>query len=309
MAKPPLPPTVPDAPKPKVDKHNLGVRLGTAVVFAVFFLSLLYFGGDTAWGPMVFLGLLALATFGGVREMALIGRKMGFRPSLTSGTLVAWGFLLHFFFQKQFAADNPLPLWLVLAAGGLLIHFGALLFDAEGLETALPSQAITWMAALYMGLGLGFQQKLFMLHGGDVDRAGSRLLLALYIIVWFGDSAAYFAGSYLGKHKLAPRVSPKKTWEGAAGNLAGNLLGAFLMKATVCPGWSPLDAALLGLSMGVVGQLGDLAESTWKRSAGVKDSNVGVGIPGHGGILDRVDSLVFAAPVLYAYVHFVHGLN
>jgi len=105
-------------------------------------------------------------------------------------------------------------------------------------------------------------------------------------------------------------VSPKKTWEGAFGNLCGNLLGAFLMKATVSPEWTVVDVVALGLLLGVAGQLGDLVESTWKRSAGVKDSNAGgVSIPGHGGMLDRVDSLVFAAPVLFAYLHFVHGFN
>lgn len=302
------PPVPVEAPKPKVDKKNLVARVTTAAVFAGFFLSLLYFGGGTPTGDLVYLGLMSLGLVAGTREMTLIGRKMGYHPSLGAGTLVGLGLLAHFFLWKQFAADTPLPLWLVLAGGGILIHFGSLLFDSEHLETALPSQAITWMAALYMGLGLGFQQKLFMLQG-DLSRTGARLILSLYIIVWFGDTAAYFVGSFFGKRKLAPKVSPKKTWEGAAGNTAGNILGAFLMRATVCPGWSPLDAILLGLFMGIAGQLGDLVESTWKRSAGVKDSNVGVSIPGHGGILDRIDSLVFAAPVLYAYVHFVHGLN
>jgi phosphatidate cytidylyltransferase len=116
-------------------------------------------------------------------------------------------------------------------------------------------------------------------------------------------------GTFFGKHKLAPKVSPKKSWEGALGNLAGNLLGALLMQATVCTEWTLVDVLALGLLLGLVGQLGDLVESTWKRSAGVKDSCVGVSIPGHGGMLDRVDSLVFAAPVLFAYVHFVHGFN
>jgi phosphatidate cytidylyltransferase len=291
-----------------MDKKNLGNRFLAALVFAAFFLSLLYFGGGTELGNLLFLALLALGLVAGIREMTLIGRKMGYHPSLAAGVLVGLGLLAHFFSWKQYGADNPVPLWLVLAGGGIVIHIGALLFDSEHLETALPSQAITWMAALYMGLGLGFQQKLFMLQG-DVSRTGARLILSLYIIVWFGDTAAFFVGNFCGKRKLAPKVSPKKTWEGALGNTAGNILGAFLMKATVCPSWSPLDAVLLGFSMGLVGQLGDLAESMWKRSAGVKDSNVGVSIPGHGGVLDRVDSLVFAAPVLYAYVHFVHGLN
>jgi phosphatidate cytidylyltransferase len=289
---------------PKVDTKNMTVRIATALVFGLFFFSLLWFG-DRPWAPWTYLALMAFAIAMGVREMTLMARVRGFNPSLVAGTLVGWGILAHFFLAT--GGRDPLPLWLIFAAGALVIHFGALFFDSK-LEEALPSQAITWLGALYLGFGLGFQQKLFMLQG-TLPKTGSRLILALFIITWFGDSAAYFVGTFFGKHKLAPRVSPKKSWEGALGNLAGNLLGAFLMHVTVCTEWTLVDVLALGLLLGIAGQLGDLVESTWKRSAGVKDSCVGVSIPGHGGMLDRVDSLVFAAPVLFAYVHFVHGFN
>lgn len=290
---------------PKVDTKNMTLRITTALVFGVFFFSLLWFG-DRPWAPWTYLAVMAIAIGMGVRELTLMARARGFNPFPTSGILVGWGILVHFFLAT--GNQDPLPLWLVFAAGILLIHFGALFFDSK-LEEALPSQAITWLGALYLGFGLGFQQKLFMLQG-SLPRTGSRVILALFIITWFGDSAAYFVGTFFGKHKLAPRVSPKKSWEGALGNLGGNLLGAFLMIFTVCTEWTVVDAVALGLMLGVAGQLGDLVESSWKRSAGVKDSNVhGVSIPGHGGLLDRVDSLVFAAPVLYAYMHFVKGFN
>jgi len=289
---------------PKVDTKNMTVRIATALVFGLFFFSLLWFG-DRPWAPWTYLALMAFAIAMGVREMTLMARVRGFNPSLVAGTLVGWGILAHFFLAT--GGRDPLPLWLIFAAGALVIHFGALFFDSK-LEEALPSQAITWLGALYLGFGLGFQQKLFMLQG-TLPKTGSRLILALFIITWFGDSAAYFVGTFFGKHKLAPRVSPKKSWEGALGNLAGNLLGAFLMQVTVCTEWTLVDVLALGLLLGIAGQLGDLVESTWKRSAGVKDSCVGVSIPGHGGMLDRVDSLVFAAPVLFAYAHFVHGFN
>ena len=289
-----------------MDKKNLVLRLGTALVFAVFFLTLLYLGDHTG-SRAVFTAMVAGGLFMGIREFTLMGRKLGHRPSLYAGALAGWLLLLHFLLLGLYPAD-PLPLWLALVLAGAVIHFGALLF--EDLGSALTSQALTWMGALYLGLGLGFQVKLFMFTETTLSNTGARLILALYLIVWLGDSAVYFAGSLLGRHKLAPRVSPKKTWEGALGNFAGNLGAAFLVKVTVCPQWSAVDAAAIGLLLGTVGQLGDLVESTWKRSAGVKDSNMGgVAIPGHGGILDRVDSLVFAAPALYAYVHFVHGLN
>ena len=298
----PLPP-----PLPRMDKKNLALRLGTALVFAVFFLTLLYFG-DRAESKAIFTVMLAVALFMGIHEFTLMGRKLGHRPSLYAGAVAGWVLLLHFLLLGLNITD-PLPLWLALVIAGAIIHFGALFFEPD-LGSALTSQALTWMGALYLGLGFGFQLKLFMFSDTTLPNTGGRLILALYLIVWVGDSAAYFVGSLLGRHKLAPRVSPKKSWEGAGGNLAGNVAAAFLIKATACPQWSAVDAVAIGLLLGTVGQLGDLVESTWKRSAGVKDSNMGgIAIPGHGGMLDRIDSLVFAAPALYAYVHFVHGLN
>lgn len=290
-----------------MDLKNLARRVGTAAVFAVFFLTLLYFGAHP-YAQAVFSALLAAALFMGVLEFCRMGRKLGLRPSLAAGALAGWIILAHFLLTGLGQGDS-LPLWLALALAGAVIHFGALLFERD-LDSALTSQAVTWLAALYLGLGFGFQLRLFLFTQTTLPNTGGRLILALYLIVWLGDTAAYFVGSLLGRHKLAPRVSPKKTWEGAFGNLAGNLAASFLIRATACPDWTVVDAAAIGLLLGVVGQLGDLVESTWKRSAGVKDSNMGgVSIPGHGGLLDRVDSLMFAAPALFAYVHFVHRLG
>jgi len=298
------------APPPKragIDKGNLAVRVGTALVFAIFFFTLLYLGAQY-WAKAVFLGLLAGALLMAMHEFTLMGRKMGFNPSFFAGTVTGWAFLLHFYLLGRDATD-PLPLWLVLTGSALVIHFGALLFDRD-LEKALPSQAVTWMGAVYLGLGTGFMMKLFMFDETTLSNTGGRLVLALFLITWIGDTCAYFVGSLLGRHKLAPRVSPKKTWEGVGGNLAGNVLAAFLIKAFVCTQWSAVDAVAIGLLLGVAGLMGDLVESMWKRSAGAKDSNMGgISIPGHGGMLDRLDSLAFAAPVFYAYIHFVHGLN
>ena len=294
-------------PQHGMDKKNLALRLGTAAVFAVFFLTLLFFG-DRPESRALFTLIVAGALFMGIHEFTLMGRKLGHQPSLFAGLIAGWLLLLHFLLLGLFPTD-PFPLWLALVSAGAVIHFGALLFEQD-LGSALISQAITWMGALYLGLGLGFQLKLFLFTDTTLPNTGGRLILALYLIVWLGDSAAYFVGSTLGRHKLAPKVSPKKTWEGAGGNLLGNVAAAFLIKATVCPQWTAVDAIAIGVLLGVVGQLGDLVESTWKRSAGVKDSNMGgMAIPGHGGMLDRIDSLVFAAPALYAYVHFIHGLN
>ena len=121
---------------------------------------------------------------------------------------------------------------------------------------------------------------------------GSKLLLLL-LCLWAGDTAAYFVGSAIGKHKIAPNVSPKKSWEGAIANLFAAILVGWL----VAPQFQIPTAigVAVGVAVGVFGQFGDLAQSAWKRSHGLKDS--GALLPGHGGVLDRFDSLLFAAPV------------
>jgi len=297
--------SAPESPA-SLDVKNLTVRVGSALVFAVLFFALLWFGVQP-WAKLVYLCLLAGAALMGVREVVLMGRKMGHYPNLVTGTILAWGLLLHCYLWGKWREDL-LPLWLVLFGAALIIHVGAI-FSKHRVDNALSSQGMTWLAGMYMGIALGFQQKLFMFNDTTLSNTGARLLLALFLIVWLGDACAYFGGLAFGRRKLAPRISPKKTWEGLAGNLVGNLAGAVIIKFFVCTDWTLIDAATIAVLLGACGVLGDLAESAWKRSAGVKDSCFGVKIPGHGGLLDRIDSLVFAAPALYVYVHFVHGLN
>jgi phosphatidate cytidylyltransferase len=123
--------------------------------------------------------------------------------------------------------------------------------------------------------------------------------LILLAGTWAGDTAAYFVGKKLGRNKLAPRLSPGKTVEGALGGLAGSALGASLVNFFY-PAASFSMIAILGLLVGVFGMLGDLFESSLKRTAGIKDT--GVIIPGHGGVLDRFDSMIFTAPAAYYFV-------
>lgn len=127
---------------------------------------------------------------------------------------------------------------------------------------------------------------------------GARYVLFLCAVVWSGDTGAYFGGRHFGRHKLAPRMSPKKTWEGAIAGLFASAIGGLLVNAaygfSLAPNSVIVFASLLG---GGFGQMGDLVESTLKRFAGVKDS--GIIFPGHGGFLDRVDGLLFAAPVIW----------
>jgi phosphatidate cytidylyltransferase len=132
---------------------------------------------------------------------------------------------------------------------------------------------------------------------------GGYTLIAVFVSIWMCDSAAYFAGRAFGRHKLFPRVSPNKTWEGAVAGLVA-AIGTFLLaRGLILPYLSIASALVCGSIVGVFGQLGDLIESLLKRDAGVKDSSAL--IPGHGGILDRFDSLIFVAPLLFFYLDFL----
>jgi phosphatidate cytidylyltransferase len=154
--------------------------------------------------------------------------------------------------------------------------------------------ALTLLAVLYIGWFLGHALLLHRLGNGDA------LVLVLVGVTWVGETMAYLVGSTLGRHRLAPAISPKKTIEGAVAQLICSVAAAVLLGAWLLPSWTPARAGLAGALLGVTGQLGDLAESAIKRSVGVKDT--GGLIPGHGGVLDRIDGLLFNVPALYYYV-------
>ena len=155
---------------------------------------------------------------------------------------------------------------------------------SEPIETALGRVAAGLGSVAYCSLTLGF---LLLIP--------RELILALFAIIWVGDTAAYYGGTAFGRHLLAPKISPKKTVEGAVAGLIGSLVAGGV--AAFFLGEPQLRMAGISAATAIVGQLGDLAESVLKRSAGVKDSSSI--LPGHGGILDRLDSLFFAAPVFY----------
>jgi phosphatidate cytidylyltransferase len=154
--------------------------------------------------------------------------------------------------------------------------------------------AYTLFAVLYVGWFLGHAIALRHLV------AGAGLVLFLAGVTWIGESAAYVVGSTLGRHKLAPAISPNKTIEGAVAQLVASLLSGLALAAWLLPEWSAVRALGGSAVLGLVGQVGDLAESAMKRSAGVKDT--GGLVPGHGGLLDRMDSLLFNTPALYYYL-------
>jgi phosphatidate cytidylyltransferase len=161
---------------------------------------------------------------------------------------------------------------------------------------ALPAAGISASGLLLVAFPLSFAIRI---HGEG--QFGPQLLLFALVVIWVGDTLAYFVGGSIGRTKLAPRLSPQKTWEGTLASLIGSLLVGIVFAR-----WIPVGAHhLLGMAVAanLAGQLGDAAESAYKRSAGVKDS--GSVLPGHGGILDRVDGLILAIPVVWYYWHLV----
>jgi phosphatidate cytidylyltransferase len=187
----------------------------------------------------------------------------------------------------------------VLFLSGVILILIVALFSRRELAEAFRSAVFAFFGAVYLGL-MSYVVGLRLWQEGP--EANGDLLMMLFVIIWTGDSFAYFAGKKLGRHKLAPVISPNKTWEGAIAGFLFSILAAITCRYTFVTQLSLRDAIGVGVVVGILGQIGDLCESIVKRAAKVKDSG-GI-IPGHGGMLDRVDSLLFGAPAMYYYLSF-----
>lgn len=186
--------------------------------------------------------------------------------------------------------------WLLLAGTGLILVVEVFRHDPQ------PVAVIGGTATSWLYLTIPFAHFLWLRGApgiiGPVPGGGAWLVVALWLLVWSSDTAAYFIGVAWGRHRLLPSVSPNKTWEGTVGGLlAAAVTGAVLAALISELEWGLPKGVFIGLLIGVAAVLGDLAESRLKRGAGVKD--VGKLLPGHGGVLDRFDSTLFSVPILY----------
>jgi phosphatidate cytidylyltransferase len=191
------------------------------------------------------------------------------------------------------AFDLPLDLILFIFVLGVA---GIIFTSRRPLADAMGDIGVSASGLLFVALPLS---AVVRLHGIPV--IGPKLLLLTLVLVWAGDTLAYFVGRSMGRILMAPQLSPKKTWEGAAANLLASLMVGFVFAF-----WLPLETwqvmVMAGLA-NIAGQAGDLLKSSYKRGAGVKDS--GSLLPGHGGMLDRIDALILAAPVVWYYFQWV----
>jgi len=267
-------------------RSNLLMRVLTAVVGAPIILGLLYFGP-----PDAFFGLTVLANAIAAWELFSMSHPDD-TPSRAFGVLVsiAIGAIVYFL-----GADARVLVTTFAVVPFLGLFFT--LFRLGSMTTAgLRAMALSF-GPLYVGLPLGLMAAMRRDVGGN-DGAGF-VVLSLFF-AWLADTGGYFAGRFLGKHKLYEAVSPKKTVEGAIGGLVAAALGAVLAHFWFLRSLPLVHGIVLAVIAGAAGQAGDLGESLLKRSTGVKDS--GAILPGHGGILDRIDALLVTVTVTYLYV-------
>lgn len=270
---------------------ELTKRVVVAVVLAAITIVAIWVGGPA------FVTLLALAAGAAAWEFFRLAQQSGARPFPGAG--VALSALVPVLVHARYLGLWVPPVSVVALIVPLL--FAAALFwrGASGTMSAVGS---TLAGVLYTGGLLSFAYAL-RYHDYVIDaRGGTALLLLPMLVSWSNDTAAYFAGRAFGRAKLMPSVSPAKTWVGAYAGAAAGVIVTWLLAAFVLPSVAhvslrPVPAVVIGLVLSVASQVGDLVESALKREAGMKDSSQL--IPGHGGVLDRTDALLFTLPVGY----------
>jgi phosphatidate cytidylyltransferase len=274
-------------------------RIFTALVLIPIVLGLVW------WGPAWLLAAIAaLIAILALVEFFDLGERIAMRP-FRKWTIVCAAGLFYAQYSLGLVETHSLAEGYSIvrsAAGGVLsieavllvFIFGAVaigLVTRWALHEVLPALSISSAGLLFVVLPFSYLVRL-----NEINLVGRKLVLFTLCLVWAGDILAYFVGRGLGRVPMAPALSPNKTWEGALGNLLASLLvGVFFAK------WLQVDAVEMLVIAGlanIAGQMGDLIESAWKRGAVVKDSsNL---LPGHGGVLDRIDSLILASPIVWA---------
>ena len=256
----------------------------TAVVFIPFFFILVTYFNALAFLIFVLAGVL-IAQY----EYVLFHtHRVWCVPSAFVSALMSVGIGVSFY------AGYQVPLGAGFAGVVAVVGAGYGVTYLGRRSSAMTDPIIILFGSVYIGWMLSH---LILLHRME---CGIALIFFVFLVTWGADTAAYYVGSVFGTYKFAPRISPGKTIEGAFGGLIGAVMMALVAKIGFMPWLDVVDCVILGVLLGSVGMAGDLFESRLKRHAGVKDS--GTILPGHGGLLDRVDSLIFTSPVFYYYV-------
>ena len=248
-------------------------RIITGAVLALLTIVVIANGGLVFFFVMLALSLIGLNEFFRVMKR--------YRPLPLGGFLAVAAMMYMAWFHTPFGILGA------IALGALLVSLSGLLIGpGPGVSVRM---AVTLLGVLYLGLGFSHLLLLRQLDGGLA------IVLTVVFGTWAGDTVAYFTGKYFGSTPMVPKLSPKKTWEGFAGGVAGTIL--LVVVIGLYTDATPIDSLLLGAITAVFGPLGDLFESLLKRDVQIKDS--GRGLPGHGGVLDRFDALIWASVASY----------
>jgi len=265
---------------------NTSVRILVSIVAIPALVLMAYFGS------VYFLSFVLIISGISFYEFSVMAKQKGANVNVNAGLLAVIFLVINqykFFFSQYHFLIVFFVVLLILELfrnnGSAILNIGATLLGVFYL--GIFGSALVGIREFYPNIdGLYFN--------------GGYLIISIFASIWICDSAAFFGGTALGKHKLFVRVSPKKSWEGAIFGFIFAILAMILAKFIVLDFLSIKNAIAIGFITGTIGQIGDLTESLLKRDAGVKDSsNL---IPGHGGIFDRFDSLLFSAPVIYLYL-------
>lgn len=265
------------------------LRILTALVGIPILLGAVYAG--SFWFGFVVAVIALVAAY----EVAALLKATGAEPVLIPALTLCAVIL----------ARPWLPYWEAIAA----LLFTATVLATPGLRGDRPAErlAATSLMVAYPAWMLSFLVLIRQGVGFQVDDSKAMwLTILLFVLIWAGDTFAYYTGRFVGKTPFFPSISPKKTWEGFFGGVVGTALAGALIKQLQLPflGWT--DTVMIILICGVMGPVGDLAESRLKRSAQAKDS--GSLLPGHGGLLDRFDAMIVCAPLVWLYLAYLSGL-
>ncbi len=273
-----------------MDWKNLGQRVAVGVIFIPLILAAIW------RGELWFLSLLEIIIVAGLFEFFALAQRKNLRPHRVLGVFggAAIAPLIYFGMSSQ--------LWLFFTALAIALIVVELFAKPVPSGSPLLNVSATFFGVAYVAGMLSFLlliREMPRMTGGDYSHAGAWVIM-IFVTIWMCDTAAYFCGLYFGKHKLFERVSPKKTIEGALGGFIFAIIVAVICRQIFAKGLRLQEALIIGLIIGIVGQISDLVESLFKRDAGVKDSSTL--IPGHGGMLDRFDSEMLVAPIVYFYL-------
>lgn len=251
------------------------------------------------WGLWILLSFFAVAGIIEFNRLTGVNRPYIFRIVLDCAAAV-W--LLYATAQYGMAISHGLAIFLPYLLYLLYVVCRSTFLPHQAM---LPSLGNSLIGQIYIAvpLALAIRLTLEATPSFSITQFNGLLLLAIFIFIWVNDTGAYLVGSHWGKRRLAPNISPKKSVEGSIGGLLLVLLSAVVLRLLLFPELSWLSILLIAAVVAIFGTIGDLFESSLKRRAGVKDS--GKLIPGHGGILDRIDSLLLAVPAVYLLLAFL----